>query len=116
MPSTVPGIRKSSTTTTTVRRFQGIRSRPGNRPTTEFIHKQPSVRNAPRPNSGPITRRGSALSASRPPSTLPRQIPPSMMPMTLVQTINEAPTCRATSRLATSSSTMMHRLAKKERT
>ena len=36
--------------------------------------------------------RGSTRSARRPPSTLPRQMPPSMIPMTLVQTTSEAPT------------------------
>ncbi len=92
IPSTVPGTRKSSVTTTTVRRFHGIDSRPGVSPTTAFIHRQPSVRKAPSAYSGPTARPGSTRSASRPPSTLPRQIPPSMMPMTLVQTVSDAPT------------------------
>jgi len=38
-----------------------------------------------------------------------------MMPMTLVQTVNDEPTCRATSRLDTSSRIMMHRLLVKAR-
>jgi len=38
------------------------------------------------------------------------RIPPRMMPMTLVQTVKDEPTCCATSRLDTSSRIMMHRL------
>ena len=57
-----------------------------------------------------MARRGSTRSASRPPSTFPRQMPPRMIPITLVQTVKDEPTCRATSRLDTSSRIMMHRL------
>ena len=38
-----------------------------------------------------------------------------MMPITLVQTVNDEPTCCATSRLETSSRIMMHRLLVKAR-
>ena len=38
-----------------------------------------------------------------------------MMPITLVQTVSDAPTCRATSRLETSSRIMMQRLLKNAR-
>ena len=62
---------------------------------------------------GPISRLGDALSASRPPKALPRQIPASMIPITLVHTARLEPTCRATSRLASSSRIMMLRLHKK---
>ena len=84
-------------------------------PTNAFIHSVKSVKNAPRANSGPTARRGSTRSASRPPSTLPRQMPPRMIPITLVHTASDAPTCRATSRLETSSRVMMHMLLKNAR-
>jgi len=115
MPSTVAGMRKTAVTTKAVRRSQGRLSRPGVQPTTALIQRHPSTRAEPRPYSGPIARDGSTRSARRPPRTLPRQMPARITPMTLVQTISDPPTCCATSRLATSSSTMMHRLLKKER-
>src|SRR5262249_40383403 len=89
-------------------------SSPGSSPTPAFIQRQASVSIAPRAYKGPIALIGSTRSASRPPRTLPRQIPPRMIPITLVQAVNEAPTCRATSRLATSSRTMMQRLLKND--
>ena len=84
-------------------------------PTSALIQRQPSVRSDPSANSGPTARRGSTRSASRPPSTFPRQIPPRMMPITLVQTVSDDPTCRATRRLETSSRIMMQRLLKNAR-
>jgi len=92
IPSTVAGTRKSSETTSTVLKFHDRLSRPGVSPTTAFIHRLPNVKAAPSANKGPNALRGSTRSTRRPPSTLPRQIPPSMIPMTLVQTTSEAPT------------------------
>src|SRR5208337_3182977 len=84
-------------------------------PTSALIQRQQRTSSDPSANRGPIARRGSTRSASRPPSTLPRQIPPRMIPITLVQTVSDDPTCRATRRLETSSRIMMQRLLKNAR-
>lgn len=93
IPSTVAGTRKSSSTTSTVRSSQLIDSGAGTRcPTSAFTQRQQSTSNDPRASSGPTARLGCTLSASRPPRTLPRQIPPRITPMTLVHTVSDAPT------------------------
>ncbi len=116
IPSTVAGTRKSRITTMTVRSSQLIDSGAGMMwPSSALIQRQPSTSSDPSANRGPTARRGSTRSASRPPSTLPRQIPPRMMPITLVQTVSDDPTCRATRRLETSSRIMMQRLLKNAR-
>ena len=116
MPSTVAGRRKSSVTTRIVRSSQFMVCGDGViAGIAALTIRQPKVRNDPRATSGPRARRGSTRSASRPPSTFPKQMPPRMMPITLFQTVSDDPTWRATSRLETSSRIMMHRLLKNAR-